>query len=59
MERMEDLQNLAAACHVMASEREEINQKQLQQKEVCKRAWLQQIKNKKQEKLLNDELLTG
>lgn len=56
-ERVEELQGLAAAGQVMMSEREEFEGKERMQKVLYKKAWEEQMKIKKQARIINDELL--
>lgn len=56
-ERLEELQMLARAGEVMIGEHEEAEAKHKGRKEVFRRAWLEQMDIKRQEKQINDELL--
>ena len=56
-DRREDLQMLAKAGEVLYGENEESAVKEKGKKAILKRAWLQQMEIKRQEKEINDELL--
>eukprot|EP00347_Sterkiella_histriomuscorum_P008443 403345075 len=59
IERIEELQNLAAASQVLINERQDQVEKEKQQKQIYRKAWQQQMRIKDHEKLLYNELLTG
>lgn len=48
---------LLKAGEVMVGESEETAMKDKGQKDVCRRTWMQQMDIKRQERLINDELL--
>lgn len=58
-DRIEDLKNLATSAEVMFYEREDKTLKDQNQKQLYKKAWMEQMKIKQQERLIKNELLTG